>query len=328
MDPHPARPDAPPAPSAPGPGASTIDVPTSQPVDAPALSAARLTKRYRGGAGALRDVGLAIPAGSVTALVGPNGAGKSTLIRTWVGFEPPTGGGVAVLGIDPWRHRGEAIARLGYVPQAASLYRDLSVADHLALAGTLRRGFDRVGAAARLDDLGIPLRMRAGHLSGGQQAQVGLALALGTRAQVLLLDEPLASLDPLARREFLAVLLAAVRTTGATALLSSHIVADVAQACDRLIVLGDGRVRLHAAISDALAVHRTSPPDDRGLPPGADVVAVFPAEDGRPRWLVRLGATGTIPADPVGSMPASLEEVVLGYLAAGRSGAATKGWAA
>ena len=300
-----------------------MDIQQVPPAVAPALSTAGLSKRYRGGVEALREVDLEIPVGSVTALVGPNGAGKSTLIRTWVGFEPPTAGRVAVLGIDPWRHRHAAIARLGYVPQAASLYRDLTVADHLALAVTLRRGFDRAAATTRLDALAIPLATRAGNLSGGQQAQVGLALALGTRAPVLLLDEPLASLDPLARREFLAVLLDAVRSSGATALLSSHIVTDVAQACDRLIVLGDGRIRLHEAIADALAAHRVGPAV--AAPAGARPIAVFPAEDGSPRQLLRLEpGTGEI----AGLEPASLEEVVLGYLAAGRPGTSLTGWAA
>ncbi len=302
---------------------STVSANDAATAASPALSAVGLAKRYRS-IEALRDVDLAIPPGSVTALVGPNGAGKSTLIKAWVGFERPTAGRVAVEGIDPWRHRPAAIARLGYVPQAASLYRDLTVDDHLALAATLRRGFDRAGAAHRLDQLDIPLRARAGELSGGQQAQVGLALALGTHAPVLLLDEPLASLDPLARREFLAVLLDAVRTTGATALLSSHIVTDIEQACDRLIVLGGGRLRLHEAIATARAEHRIGPP---GPPPaGTRGIAIFPAEDGTPRQLLRLepGAPGV--AD--GLEPSSLEEVVMGYLAAGRPGTGADRWAA
>jgi ABC-2 type transport system ATP-binding protein len=313
-----------------------MDPAAAPPVDieagaVPALSAEGLTKRYRS-IEALRDVDLAIPAGSVTALVGPNGAGKSTLIKAWVGFERPTAGRVAVAGVDPWRHRAEAIARLGYVPQAASLYRDLTVADHLVLAVTLRRGFDRAGAARRLDQLEIPLRARAGELSGGQQAQVGLALALGTHAPVLLLDEPLASLDPLARREFLAVLLEAVRTTGATALLSSHIVTDIEQACDRLIVLGGGRLRLHESIATARTEHRIGLPGP--APDGTRAIAVFPAEDGMPCQLLRLepevpGSADALPPGEPGAPeptpdlePPSLEEVVMGYLAAGRPGAA------
>jgi ABC-2 type transport system ATP-binding protein len=293
-----------------------------RPADA-VLTASGLTKRYRR-IEALREVDLAIPAGSVTALVGPNGAGKSTLIRTWIGFERPTAGQVSVLGVDPWHRRADAIGHLGYVPQQASLYRDLTVDDHLALAVSLRHGFDRPGAAHRLDQLDIPLRARAGELSGGQQAQVGLALALGTRAPVLLLDEPLASLDPLARREFLSVLTEAVRETGATALLSSHIVTDVEQACDRLIVLGAGRVRLDEAIAAARATHLIAPPGP--TPASTRPIAVFPGDDGRPRQLLRLELGGPGGAD--GLEAASLEEIVLGYLAAGRPGAAPEAWAA
>jgi ABC-2 type transport system ATP-binding protein len=294
---------------------------------APVLTATRLSKRY-GSIDALRDVDLAIPAGSVTALVGPNGAGKSTLIRTWIGFERPTAGRVAVDGLDPQRQRAAAIGRLGYVPQAASLYRDLTVDDHLALAGTLRRGFDRDGAGRRLDQLDIPRRARAGELSGGQQAQVGLALALGTRAPVLLLDEPLASLDPLARREFLAVLLEATRQTGATVLLSSHIVTDVEQACDRLVVLGGGRVRLDEALAVARATHLVGPLGP--IPAATRPIAAFPAEDGTPRQLVRVeppdrGGEPAARGEPAGGssgdfVGATLEEIVLGHLSAGRPG--------
>jgi ABC-2 type transport system ATP-binding protein len=284
-------------------------------VTPPPLAAIGLSKRYRGGVEALRDVDLEIPAGSITALVGPNGAGKSTLIRAWVGFEPPTRGRVIVAGVDPWRHRADALRHIGYVPQGTALYRDLTVADHLDLAATLRPGFDRAGAEARLSALDIPLKRRPLSLSGGQQVQVGLAVALGTRAPVLLLDEPLANLDPLARREFLTVLVGAVRPSGATAILASHIITDVAQACDRLIVLGDGRVRLHDSIVEAVARHRLAPLGEP--PPGWRSVSVFPAEDGSPQHLVQA-VDGHAP--DVSLSPASLEEIVLGHLAAGRPG--------
>ena len=198
-------------------------------------------KRYGRRRWALRHVDIAVPDGSITALVGPNGSGKSTLLKAWVGFERPTEGHLTVDGVDPWRDRGGAIERLGYVPQAPSLYRELTVEEHVTMATTLRPGFDPAVARRRLDDLDIPLTSRADELSGGQQAQVGLALALGVRAPVLLLDEPLASLDPLARREFLHVLIDAVRADGSTALLSSHVITDIEQACDRLLVLGGGR---------------------------------------------------------------------------------------
>jgi ABC-2 type transport system ATP-binding protein len=258
---------------------------------------------------ALKDVDVAVPAGSITALVGPNGAGNSTLINAGVGFERPSAGRVLVDGVDPWRERGRAILKVGYVPQSPSLYRELTVEDHVALAVSLRPGFDHHLARRRLDQLAIPLNSRADELSGGQQAQVGLALALGTRAPVLLLDEPLASLDPLARREFLHVLVDAVRADGATALLSSHVITDIEQACDRLLVLGGGRKLLDLSIAESIAAHRVV--ETRA--PGDDVVGTFMHVDGSQVSLVRSGP-GAIPR----GRPASLEEVVLGHLAAGR----------
>jgi ABC-2 type transport system ATP-binding protein len=279
------------------------------------LRARDLAKRYGRRTWALQKIDLAIPQGGITALVGPNAAGKSTLIKTWVGFERPTRGGVTVAGVDPWRDRSEALAHLGYVPQSPSLYDALTVDDHLELAIMLRPSFDRSYARARLDQLGIPGDQSARSLSGGQQAQVALALALGTRAEILLLDEPLASLDPLARREFLHVLTDAVRADGATALLSSHIVTDVEQACDRLIVLGVGRVLLHEPVADALAIHAIQ--TDGAAADGA--VASFAGPAGERLTLVRRAdASG---GD--GLRPASLEEVVLGYLASGRGGVVT-----
>ena len=269
------------------------------------LEARGLAKRYRRGVWALGGIDLELPAGGITALVGPNAAGKSTLIKTWVGFEKPTRGSAAVMGLDPWRQRSRALGHIGYVPQSPSLYDGLSVADHLDLAVQLRPGFDRNYARERLAQLDIPAGQGARNLSGGQQAQVALALALGTRAPILLLDEPLASLDPLARREFLHVLTDAVRSDGATALLSSHIVTDVEQACDRLIVLGVGRVLLHDTVAEAMSAHAISSTER------PDAVASFGAPDGSRIWLVRGD----------GDRPATLDEVVLGYLASARASA-------
>ena len=270
------------------------------------------TQYWRRRPWALRDVDLAIPEGSITALVGPNGAGKSTLIKGYVGFERPTAGRLLIGGIDPWQDRGGAIRQIGYVPQAASLYRELSVADHLAMAARFRPGFDRVTAELRLHELDIPLAVTADELSGGQQAQVGLAIALGTRAAVLLLDEPLASLDPLARREFLHVMVAAVHATGTTALLSSHVITDIEQACDRLLVLGGGRKLLDVSIAEARATHRVVDADHAA--DGGRLVGRFPDTEGK---LVALVEGESLPGSP-----ASLEEVVMGHLAAGRGGAA------
>jgi ABC-2 type transport system ATP-binding protein len=271
------------------------------------LETTGLSKRYGRRRWALRDLDLAVEEGSITALVGPNGSGKSTLLKAWIGFERPTAGSLRIHGVDPVRNRAAAIKLTGYVPQAPSLYRELSVDDHLAFAAQHRRGFDGDLARGYLEDLAIPLESRADELSGGQQAQVGLALALGTRAPVLLLDEPLASLDPLARREFLHVLVDAVRASGATALLSSHVITDIEQACDSLIVLGSGRSLLAVSIAEAIAGHRIVDRDDP-RPIGAEAIGSFPSATGERLTLVR-GSVGRV---------ATLEEVVIGHLAAGR----------
>jgi ABC-2 type transport system ATP-binding protein len=280
----------------------------------PALRARAVAKRYRGGVRALDGIDLDIPVGSITALVGPNGAGKSTLMKAWVGFERPSRGKVAVLGVDPWRDRAAALERLGYVSQRPALYRGLTVRDHVALAVSLRPGFDAQLSERRLDELDIPLGQDSRTLSGGQQAQVMLALALGTHAPVLVLDEPLASLDPLARREFLHVLVDAVRAEGATAVLSSHVITDIEQACDRIVVLGAGHKILDESIAAALAAHRVADGDPAG-PAGATRVAAFPGPLGELMTLWRLDDGRAVPP---GFRQATLEELVLGRLASSR----------
>jgi len=282
-----------------------------------ALVAHGLSKRFKKKV-ALDAVDLQVPAGSVTALVGPNGAGKTTLIRVCMAFERPNSGRVAVDGVDPWKHRSEALRRVGYVPQTPAVYRGLSVEDHLSMARSLHSGFDSEIARRRLDQLGIPLDQRADTLSGGQAAQLGLAVALGTRARILLLDEPLANLDPLARREFIQVLLDAVRTEGSTALLSSHIVTDVEDACDRLVILGGGKVRLDCPLEEARRAHRLTEID--APPPGATAIGSFLGKGGQKvmmLWKLEAGDGAEPDGAPAGES-ASLEDVVLGYLAAGR----------
>ena len=296
-----------------------IDQASTAQTEGVALQAYELTKRFRKKV-ALDAVDLAIPAGSVTALVGPNGAGKTTLIRVCMAFERPNRGRVEVEGVDPWRHRSEALRRVGYVPQTPAVYRGLSVDDHLAMARSLHKTFDTEYARRRLNQLGIPLDQRADTLSGGQAAQLGLAIALGTRAKVLLLDEPLANLDPLARREFIQVLIDAIRQDGSTALLSSHIVTDVEEACDRLVILGGGKVLLDCPLEEARQAHKLT--DSAAPPPGGVAVGSFA---GKGLTRLTLWRTPVEPAEPrpdgaAGVAPdtASLEEVVLGYLAAGR----------
>jgi ABC-2 type transport system ATP-binding protein len=272
-----------------------------------ALETRALTKRYRRGrTPALENVTLAVPRGAFVALVGPNGAGKSTLIRTFLGFERPTGGSAHVQGIDVRLDTARALGQLGYVGQEPGIYRVLTARDQIALAAELRPRFDAEGALRRLADAGIPDDRPAGQLSGGQQAQLALTLALGTQAPVLLLDEPLASLDPLARREFLGTVADAV-AQGTTVLLSSHIVGDLDEVCDRLIVLAPARVQLDAEMAWARAHHRLVPLADAG---GLDVVGSFANRRGVHTALVR---TEEIVADPP-----RLDDIVLGYLAAGR----------
>ena len=267
-----------------------------------------LTKRYRRRY-ALSDITLEIPDGGVTALVGPNGAGKSTLLKLCIGFERPTAGRLEVNGVDPVRERARSIASIGYVPQTASLYRDLSVLDHLRLAAAIRPGFDTTHARERLRPLGIPVTARIGELSGGEQSQVCLAIALGTRAPLLLLDEPLANLDPLARRDFLRVARLAA-DEGTTVVLSSHALSEIEETADRLLVLGEGRVLYDDTVAHSIASHRVV----EGGPEldGVDVVGTFPGRADQVHILGRSRST------TIGRAP-SLEEVVLGYLAEARS---------
>jgi ABC-2 type transport system ATP-binding protein len=283
-------------------------------VDQPLLIAEALDKRFRR-VHALRAVSFEVAAGGITALVGPNGAGKSTFLKLCVGFESPTSGRLMVAGFDPERDRGGAVRSVGYVPQTPTLYRELSVEDHLQLATSLRPGFDGGYARARLADLAIPFESPTGQLSGGQAAQVWLAIALGTRAPLLLLDEPLANLDPLARREFLQVVVEAATSGDVTVLLSSHVITDVEPVAQRLLLLADGRILIHDTIASVLAVHRAHAPDAIGS--SGELVSRFPDRNGETLQLRRTLADAP-------GVPATLEEVVLGYLASAR----TSGYAA
>jgi ABC-2 type transport system ATP-binding protein len=190
-----------------------------------ALEATGLGKRYRR-TWALRDCTLELPRGRIAALVGPNGAGKTTLLHLAVGLLAPTEGAIRVLGEPPGGDPA-LLARVGFVAQDAPLYGDFTAAELLRLGARLNRRFDQALARDRLGRLGVPLDRRADRLSGGQRAQVALALALAKRPELLLLDEPVASLDPLARREFLQVLMGSVAEQDLTVLLSSHLLADL-----------------------------------------------------------------------------------------------------
>jgi ABC-2 type transport system ATP-binding protein len=215
------------------------------------LETEALAKRYRRRR-ALHDCTLAVPEGAIVGLVGPNGAGKTTLLQLLVGLLAPTAGAVRVLGDAP--SAAMRSGRVGFVAQDAPIYAGLSVADHLRLgAGLNPHRWDAPAAAQRIDRLGLPLRQRAGRLSGGQRAQLALTLALSKRPDLLVLDEPVAALDPLARRAFLDETAAAATAAGTAVVLSTHLVADLAHVCTHVVVLADGRVRLAAAIADLCA---------------------------------------------------------------------------
>ena len=244
--------------------------------ESPALEVTALGRRY-GANWALRDCTLTVPAGSVTALVGPNGAGKTTLLQLAVGLIEPDSGSIRVLGHDPRAEPLAVLPRVGFVAQDHPLPRRFTIGETLRLGRELNGSWDDAVAERRVDELGLSRRQRVGTLSGGQQAQVALTLALAKRPQLLLLDEPVASLDPLARREFLTGVLQAVIETGITVVLSSHIVADLERICDRLIILANGRTQLVGPIDEILAGHRLL------TGPRTDAAAVARAPPGDPR---------------------------------------------
>lgn len=213
-----------------------------------------LGKSY-GSTRALHDCTLAIPDRHVVALVGPNGAGKSTLLNLTVGLVLPTTGEVRVLG---GRRAGSlaALDAIAFVAQDAPLYRNLSAADLLHETRNLNRRFDQDYAEHRLGELGIPLRRKAGKMSGGQQAQLALTLALARRPQLLVLDEPLAMLDPIARHDFMATVMTAVADEGVSVVLSSHVLAELERVADYLVLVSHGNVQVAGEVEDLLATHR------------------------------------------------------------------------
>ena len=272
-------------------------------------------KRY-GRTWALRDCTLAIPSGHVVALVGPNGAGKTTLLNLAVGLAAPTAGRIGVLG-DLAPGSQPALDRIAFVAQDTPLYPNLSVADTLRLVANLSNRWDEANARHRLAELDIPLQRRVGKLSGGQHAQVALAVALARHPELLILDEPVARLDPLARYDFMATLMATVADEGLSVLLSSHVVAELERVCDYLVVLSHGQVQVAGDVDDLLASHGilTGPAAELdAVAAQHDVVHVLTAER-QASLLVRL--TRPVPT-PTGwrREETNLEELVLSYLRA------------
>jgi ABC-2 type transport system ATP-binding protein len=283
-----------------------------------ALEASGLSKRY-GRRWALRDCALAIPAGKVVGLVGPNGAGKTTLLHLSVGLLQPSAGSITVLGGRPGTGPGQ-LARVGFVAQDTPVYAGLPVADHLRLGAWMNRGWDDTLARERIGRLGLDPRQKAGKLSGGQRAQLALTLAVAKRPELLVLDEPVASLDPLARREFLQSLMEFVTDDGASVILSSHLVADLERVCDYLVLLVGSRVQVAGEIDDLLESHRrlTGPRRDRGtLPRDQQVIG----ESHTDRQSTLVVSTSTPVLDPAWSVDKlDLEELVLAYMTRAASG--------
>jgi ABC-2 type transport system ATP-binding protein len=287
-------------------------VTASQDTAPPVIETRSLSKRYRR-VTALTEVTIAVPEGRISALIGPNGAGKTTLLRLLAGLAKPSGGDLAVLGGTP-RQDPAFLAEIGFLAQEIPLYRRLTAADHIGAGAHLNPRWDAASVRQRLKSLNIPPDQTVGTLSGGQRAQVALSLTLAKRPRLLLLDEPVAALDPLARRQFLATLADAVAAGGLTVVLSSHLVADLERVCDHLILLAASRVQLCGDIDTVLAEHQVL------VGPRKDTTAIE-----RTHTLVRAVRTarqttllirrnGPVIDPAFEAADVGLEELVLGYM--------------
>jgi ABC-2 type transport system ATP-binding protein len=273
-----------------------------------------LGKRYRK-IWALRDCSMAIPQGRITALAGPNGAGKTTLLHLMVGLAAPTTGSVTVLdGVST----GSAVAleRIAFVAQDAPLYKGLQVASMLDLAACLNQRFDRPRAESRLAELGIALGQKVGRLSGGQHAQLALTIAFARHPDLLILDEPLSGLDPLARHDFMASLMIAAAEDGLSVVFSSHVISELERLADYLVLLSGGRVQVMGEIRELVAGHAlmSGPAADANHIAARFAVVQSQRAGRRADLLVRVGNGQR--ANPEGweSAAVTLEELVLAYL--------------
>lgn len=277
-----------------------------------AITTSGAGRRY-GDFWALRDCSIALPAGSITAVVGPNGAGKTTLLNLLVGLLPASEGQLEVDGQPPGSNP-DFLARVGFLAQDCPLYKEFSVADMLHFGRAMNPTWDEALARERIAAAEVPLTRRAGKLSGGQRAQVALALAIAKRPRVLLLDEPLAALDPLARRDFLKTLLDAATATGITVVLSSHLIGELARVCDHLVVIRDGQLRLAGELDELLGEHcrvAGSAEATARMPAGVEVLTRS-AHERHTTLLVRSPQPLLNPALTITSV--DLEELVLAYL--------------
>jgi ABC-2 type transport system ATP-binding protein len=279
------------------------------------LTATGLGKRY-GRKWALRGCTFAVPEGRIAGLVGPNGAGKSTLLHLAVGLLQPSEGNIDVVG-------GRAastpalLSAIGFLAQDAPLYPTLSIADHLRFGRHMNPGWDDAFARARMAELDLDLKQRAGKLSGGQRAQVALTLALAKRPRLLLLDEPVASLDPLARRDFLATLTSYVADNDVTVVLSSHLLADLERVCDYIVLLSAAHVQLADDVDALLSRHRrlVGPRRDLATLPGDQTVVWSRHTDRQTTAVVATDGPVLDPAWQVEEL--GLEDIVLAYMGGG-----------
>ena len=281
------------------------------------LRAEGLGKRYRR-RWALSDCTLEIPAGHVTGLVGPNGAGKTTLLSLAVGLLAPTSGTIEVCGGRPAADAAQ-LAKVGFVAQDTPTYPGLSIADHLRMGAHTNPRWDDAVARSRVERLGLDPTQKAGRLSGGQRAQLALTLGLAKRPELLILDEPVASLDPLARREFLQVLMEAVAEHEVSVLLSSHVVSDLERVCDHVVVLVDSQVRVEGDVEALLDSHLrlTGPRRDPATLPADQHIVSASHTDRQSTFVVRTDAPILDPSWTVGRL--GLEDLVLAYMEGSRA---------
>jgi ABC-2 type transport system ATP-binding protein len=278
----------------------------------PVIDTRGLSKRYRR-VTALTEANITVPEGRISALVGQNGAGKTTLLRLLAGLARPSGGQVSVLGRTPGQDP-EFLAGIGFLAQDIPLYRRFSAKDHIGMGAHLNAYWDGASVRRRLENLGIPLDQRVSTLSGGQRAQLALALTLAKRPRLLLLDEPVAALDPLARRQFLAHLAEAVADGGLTVVLSSHLVADLERTCDHLILLAASRVQLCGDIDTLLAEHQilVGPAKDTTAIERDHALVQAVRTPRQTTLLIRQNGPVIDPAFEAADV--GLEELVLGYM--------------
>lgn len=218
-----------------------------------AVEAVGLGKKYgRIGKWAVRDCTFRLPQGRICALVGPNGAGKSTLLGQLAGLVRPTEGELRVMG----KAAGTAREHIAFLAQEKPLYPHFSVEDTLRMGQELNPArWDAARARRIVDDGSLDLSTKVRELSGGQRTRVALALCLGKQPDLLLLDEPMADLDPLARHQLMGNLLAEAGESGTTVVISSHILAELEGSCDYLLLMENGRVRLGGESDELLSAH-------------------------------------------------------------------------